>query len=129
VAEGAGATPVAAVMGGHVDTTKGKTVCVVSGGNVDVTTLSRVITKGLSNSGRIVEISTKVADKPGSLIQLLQLVSSTGANVVHIHHTREDRHSEVGECIVTMVLETVDQAHIQQIENALQKNGYFLTKR
>lgn len=129
VAEGAGATPVAAVMAGHVDTTKGKTVCVVSGGNVDVTTLSRVITKGLSNSGRIVEISTKIADKPGSLIQLLQVVSSTGANVVHIHHTREDRHSEVGECIVSMVLETIDQAHIHQIENALKANGYHLEKR
>ena len=129
VAEGAGATPVAAVMSGKVDTTKGKTVCVVSGGNVDVTTLSRVITKGLSNSGRIVEISTKIADKPGSLIQLLQVVSSTGANVVHIHHTREDRHSEVGECIVSMVLETIDQAHIHQIENALKANGYHLEKR
>ena len=129
VAEGAGATPVAAVMAGLVDTTKGKTVCVVSGGNVDVTTLSRVITKGLSNSGRIVEISTKVADKPGSLIQLLQVVSSTGANVVHIHHTREDRHSEVGECIVSMVLETIDQNHIQQIESALKTNGYHLEKR
>ena len=129
VAEGAGATPVAAVMSGRVDTTKGKTVCVVSGGNVDVTTLSRVITKGLSNSGRIVEISTKVADKPGSLIQLLQVVSSTGANVVHIHHTREDRHSEVGECIVSMVLETIDQAHIHQIEEALKSNGYHLEKR
>ena len=129
VAEGAGATPVAAVMSGKVDTTKGKTVCVVSGGNVDVTTLSRVITKGLSNSGRIVEISTKIADKPGSLIQLLQVVSSTGANVVHIHHTREDRHSEVGECIVSMVLETIDQAHIHQIENALKASGYHLEKR
>ena len=129
VAEGAGATPVAAVMSGKVDITKGKTVCVVSGGNVDVTTLSRVITKGLSNSGRIVEISTKVADKPGNLIQLLQVVSSTGANVVHIHHTREDRHSEVGECIVSMVLETIDQAHIYQIENALTASGYHLEKR
>ena len=96
---------------------------------MDVTTLSRVITKGLSNSGRIVEISTKIADKPGSLIQLLQVVSSTGANVVHIHHTREDRHSEVGECIVSMVLETIDQAHIHQIENALKANGYHLEKR
>lgn len=129
VAEGAGATPVAAVMSGRVDTTRGKTVCVVSGGNVDVTTVSRVITKGLSNSGRIVEISTKVADKPGSLNQLLQVVSSTGANVVHIHHTREDRHSEVGECIVSMVLETIDQAHIRQIEAALKTNGYYITNR
>ena len=129
VAEGAGATPVASVLFGKVDVSTKKTVCLVSGGNVDVTTLSRVITKGLSNSGRIVEISTKIADKPGSLIQLLQVVSSTGANVVHIHHTREDRHSEVGECIVSMVLETIDQAHIHQIENALKANGYHLEKR
>lgn len=129
VAEGAGAVPVAAVMSGRVDTTKGKTVCVVSGGNVDVTTLSRVITKGLANSGRIVEISTKVVDKPGSLIQLLQMISSTGANVLNIHHAREDRHSDVGECIVTMVLETIDQTHVHQIETALRSNGYHLTKR
>ena len=119
----------AAVMSGQIDITEGKTVCVVSGGNVDVTTLSRVITKGLANSGRIVEISTKVVDKPGSLIQLLQVISSTGANVVRIHHTREDRNSDVGNCIVTMVLETIDQAHIHRIERELQANGYHLTKR
>lgn len=129
VAEGAGAVPVAAVMSGRVDITKGKTVCVVSGGNVDVTTLSRVITKGLANAGRIVEISTKVVDKPGSLIQLLQVISSTGANVVSIHHAREDRHSDVGECIVTMVLETIDQTHVHQIEEKLKSNGYHLKKR
>ena len=129
VAEGAGATSVAAVMSGRVDVTKGKTVCLVSGGNVDVTTLSRVITKGLSNSGRIVEISTKVVDKPGSLIQLLQVISSTGANIVNIHHAREDRNSDVGRCIVTMVLETINQAHIHQIENALAANGYDLERR
>jgi len=129
VAEGAGATPVAAVMSSQIDITGGKTVCVVSGGNVDVTMLSRVITKGLSNSGRIVEISTKVVDKPGNLIQLLQVISSTGANVVSIHHAREDRHSDVSECMVTMVLETIDQAHIHQIERKLQANGYHLAKR
>ncbi len=124
VAEGAGATPVAAVMHGCVDTTEGKTVCVVSGGNVDVTTLSRVITKGLSRSGRLVEISAKIADKPGSLIQFLQVISSAGANVVQIHHAREDRDSSVGECIVEVVLETRDQAHVRQIEAALRTYGY-----
>ena len=116
-------------MSGHVDITRGKTVCVVSGGNVDVTMLSRVITKGLSNSGRIVEISTKVVDKPGSLIQLLQVISSTGANIVNIHHAREDRNSDVGSCMVTMVLETINQAHIQEIESALKTNGYHLARR
>ncbi len=129
VSEGAGATPVAAVMFGRVDTTKLKTVCVVSGGNVDVTTLSRVITKGLSKSGRIVEITTKVTDKPGSLMQLLQVIAGTGANIVSINHAREDKQSDIGACIVTMVLETRNQEHIQQIEMELTAHRYHLIKR
>ena len=126
VAEGAGATPVAAVMFGRVDTTHMKTVCVVSGGNEDVTALSRVITKGLSKSGRIVEISTKITDKPGSLMHLLQVIADTGANIVSINHAREDRHSDVGACIVNMVLETRNQDHIHQIETELATRGYHL---
>lgn len=129
VSEGAGATPVAAVMFGRVDTTKLKTVCVVSGGNVDVTTLSRVITKGLSKSGRIVEITTKVTDKPGSLMQLLQVIADTGANIVSINHAREDKQSDIGACIVTMVLETRNQEHIQQIEMELTAHRYHIIKR
>lgn len=126
VAEGAGATPVAACMFGKVDTSEKKTVCVVSGGNVDVTTLSRIITRGLSKAGRLVEISTKVTDKPGSLIQLLQVVSDSGANIVSIDHAREDRHSDVGACMVTMVLETRNQDHVSQIEKLLTEKGYAL---
>ena len=126
VAEGAGATPVAAVMFGRVDTTRLKTVGLVSGGNVDVTTLSRIITRGLSKAGRLVELTTKVADKPGSLIRLLQIVADSGANIVRINHAREDRHSDVGACIVTMVVETRDQAHICQLEASLTEKGYFL---
>ena len=126
VAEGAGATPVAACMFGKVDTSAKKTVCVVSGGNVDVTTLSRILTKGLSKSGRIAEITTKVVDKPGSLIRLLEVVSSTGANIVTINHEREDKHSDVGACIVSMVLETRNPEHVAQIEQELSSKGYTL---
>ena len=129
VAEGAGATPVAACMFGKVDISTKKTVCVVSGGNVDVTTLSRIITKGLSKSGRIAEISTKVIDKPGSLIQLLQVVSETGANIVSINHAREDKHSDVGACIVSMVLETRNGQHVAEIEQALVSRGYSLLSK
>ena len=126
VAEGAGATPVAACMFKKVDTTAGKTVCVVSGGNVDVTTLSRVITKGLSKAGRLVEITTKVMDKPGGLLQLLQVVADTGANIVTINHAREAQLSDVGACIVTMVLETRNSAHVAQIREALSSRDYPL---
>ena len=126
VAEGAGATPVAAVMFGKVNVVDRKTVCLVSGGNVDVTTLSRVITKGLSKSGRITEFTTKVPDKPGSLVQLLQIVSRTGANVMSINHAREGKESNVNVCLVTMVLETRNPQHVDDIEQALLSNGYQL---
>ena len=126
VAEGAGATTVAACMFGKVDISEKKTVCVVSGGNVDVTTLSRIITKGLTKSGRIAEITTKVVDKPGSLIQVLQVVSGCGANILSVNHEREAKDSDVGACLVTMVLETRNEAHVEEIKAALQEKGYSL---
>ena len=126
VAEGAGAVPVAACIFGKVDISKKKTVCVVSGGNMDVSMISRIITKGLVKSGRIAEIATNVVDKPGSLINLLQIVSKTGANIVNINHSREDERAEVGTCTVSMVLETRDKEHVKQIKNALRGKGYTL---
>lgn len=129
VAEGAGATPIAAVMFGKVNVIDRRTVCVVSGGNVDVTMLSRIITKGLSKSGRITEVTTKLEDKPGSLIQLLQIVSKTGANIISINHSREDKKSDVGACLVSMVLETRNKQHVDEIEQELTSGGYELINR
>ncbi len=126
VAEGAGAVPVAACMFRKVDTTAGKTVCVVSGGNVDVTTVSRVITKGLTKAGRLVEITTKVEDKPGHLVRLLNQVTATGANIVTIDHNREDRRSDVGACVVSLLLETRNSAHVAEIREKLCEMGYPL---
>ena len=126
VAEGAGAASVAACLFGKVDVSEKKTVCVVSGGNMDVTMLSRIITMGLVKSGRIAEITTKVADKPGSLISLLQIVAQSGANIVSINHAREDEHTDVGTCTVSMVLETRDRDHVRQIKNALRAKDYTL---
>lgn len=125
VAEGAGATTVAACMFGRVPTKGRKTVCLVSGGNVDVTTLSRIITKGLSKAGRLVELTTKVADKPGSLLQMLQVVADSGANIISINHNREDKDSDVGACIVTMVLETRDSRHAEALQLELLSKGYL----
>lgn len=111
-------------MFGKVDISSKKTACVVSGGNVDVTTLSRVITKGLVKSGRLAEISAKVVDKPGSLIQLLQVVSDSGANIVSVNHVRDDERADVSTCIVSLVLETRDINHVRQIKQALRDRGY-----
>ena len=126
VAEGAGAVSVAAVMFGKVDLVGKNTVCVVSGGNVDVTTLSRIITKGLSKTGRITEFTVKIADKPGSLFQLLRTISQTGANILRVNHAREDKHSDIGACVVTMVLETRNRQHVDDIERELQSLGYHI---
>ena len=125
VAEGAGATTVAAYLFNKVDTSL-KTVALVSGGNVDITTLSRIITKGLQKTGRIVQLSTKLVDKAGNLAQLLQVVADNGANVLDIQHEREDAKTEVNSCVVTLTLETRDPAHILKIREDMTKRGYRL---
>ena len=125
VAEGAGATSVAAFLFNKVDTSL-KTVAVVSGGNVDITTLSRIITKGLQKTGRMVQISTKLADKAGNLAALLSYVAENGANVLGIYHEREDAKTEVNSCVVTMTLETRDAEHIRKLREDLMRRGYHL---
>jgi len=123
VSEGAGATSIAAYMFNKVDKAL-KTVCLVSGGNIDVTMLSRVINRGLIKSGRIANITTKVIDKPGRLTSLLQIVSATGANITEIDHKREDISSEVNSCVVSMVLETRNEAHVAEIIEMIRGAGY-----
>ena len=126
VAEGAGATALAAAMFDKANLKGKKSVCIVSGGNIDVNILSRVITQGLNKTGRIANIVTKVIDKPGQLISLLQLISQTGANIISISHEREDLRSEVNSCVVTMVLETRNPGHVDEIKGLLKTNGYEL---
>jgi threonine dehydratase len=126
VAEGAGATALAAAMFDKANLKGKKSVCIVSGGNIDVNILSRVITQGLNKTGRIANIETKVVDKPGQLISLLQLISQTGANIISINHEREDLRSEVNSCVVTMVLETRNPGHVDEIKGLLKANGYEL---
>ena len=125
VAEGAGATPVAACLYNKVDMSK-KTVCVVSGGNVDVTTLNRIITKGMIKTGRIVEIQTKVSDKPGQLNRLLQLIAENGANIMSIVHKREDKAADVNTCVVSLVLETRNEEHVKKLHDSMTAAGYEL---
>ena len=125
VAEGAGATSVAAFLFNKVDTSL-KTVALVSGGNVDITTLSRIITKGMQKTGRIVQITTKLTDKAGNLAQLLICVAESGANVLDIAHEREDAKTEVNSCVVTMTLETRDQDHVRRLRADLERHGYRL---
>ena len=125
VAEGAGATSVAAYLFEKIDTSL-KTVALVSGGNVDITTLSRIITKGMQKTGRIVQLTTKLQDKVGNLAALLSCVAANGANVLDIDHQREDAKTEVNSCVVTMTLETRNKAHVQALREDLLRHGYHL---
>lgn len=124
VAEGAGATTVAAAMFHKVDVKGKKVVCVVSGGNIDVNILSRVLNKGLIKSGRLLELTTEIVDKPGQLNTLLSLISSTGANILSINHNRYTVDLGVNMCQVDLVLETKSPEHVQNIYELLEANGY-----
>ena len=125
VSEGAGAMPTAAVMSGKVDASKyKKIVCMVSGGNVDIGMQQKLFTKALTATGRMAEISTEVSDKAGNLARLLDLVSSTGANILEINHVRS--HTQVGitSCVVRLTIETRDQAHKDAVYALLAEKGF-----
>ena len=127
VAEGAGATPVAAVMAGKLPQLDGKKVCcLVSGGNIDVTILSRVITRGLVTSGRQCTLNIELLDKPGQLVAVSQIIAKCGANVVGVHHEHANAGSEVIGCYLRIDMETRDFAQINEIRQALTEAGFKL---
>ena len=126
VAEGAGATAVAAVMFDKLDLQDKKVVSIVSGGNIDVNILSRVITKGLVKTGRLTAFSTCIPDKPGQLMNLLDIIGKSGANIMSIDHNREDQQGGVDTAVVNAVLETRSMTHAEEISAALIKAGYEL---
>lgn len=126
IAEGAGAVSVAAAMFGKLPIKDKKTVCVVSGGNIDVNILSRVITRGLVMSGRNADLMIALEDKPGQLRRVSEIVSECGANVVSVHHDHGDTNMAINSCYLTLGLETRDQAQIDQIKAILTKEGFKL---
>lgn len=125
VTEGAGALPAAAVAAGKYRT-NGKTVAIVSGGNIDMNMLDRIMEKGLISSGRRFLFKTIVTDKPGQLLRLLNLLADTKANVMSIGHDRLSNRTRLGEVVVTLELETRDHEHIITIQNQLLSNGYHI---
>ena len=125
VAEGAGAVSVAAAMAGRVDLAGRKTVCLVSGGNIDVTILSRVITRGLMMQGRQVELELEVYDRPKQLAIVSALVAEMGANVVSVEHDRKTDSTDLQHCMLRLGLETRNADHIGQIVDAIRSDlGY-----
>lgn len=127
ISEGAGAVSVAAVMFNKVPVKGKKVVCLVSGGNIDVNILSRVIKRGLLKSGRTFAVSIELLDKPGQLEGVSNVFASLGANVISIHHERASEGSDINGCFLRVVLETRNYEHIEQIKEALTAKGYSIT--
>ena len=126
IAEGAGAVPVAAVMFNKVPVKGKKVVCLVSGGNIDVTILSRVIKRGLIKSGRTCQLNIALIDKPGQLKGVSQIIADLGGNVISVHHERANEGEDVNGCYLRVELETRNYEHIAQIRKALTDAGYSI---
>lgn len=125
IAEGAGAVPVAAVLAGKIPDIDGKNICcLVSGGNVDVTVLSRVIERGLKMSGRTANITIALSDRPGQLAEVSDIIAKTGANVTSINYDSTDLDMNITDCYLRIDVETRDFAHIVAIKSALREAGF-----
>lgn len=126
IAEGAGATPVAAAIFDKLPIKGKKTVCLVSGGNIDVNILSRVITRGQVTSGRKTNLMIALEDKPGQLTMVSDIVSRCGANVISVHHDRSDANMAITSCFLKLGLETRDKEQIAEIRAKLTEAGFKL---
>lgn len=125
ISEGAGAVPVAAVLAGKIPDIDGKNICcLVSGGNVDVTVLSRVIERGLKMSGRTANITIALSDRPGQLAEVSDIIAKTGANVTSINYDSTDLDMNITDCYLRIDVETRDFAHIVAIKSALREAGF-----
>ena len=124
IAEGAGAVPVAAAMFHKLPIENKKTVCVVSGGNIDVNILSRVITRGLMMTGRNVNLTIELVDKPGQLQQVSEIIAGCGANVVSVYYDHGDTNMAINSCFLKLALETRDGEQIEAIRHELANAGF-----
>ena len=125
IAEGAGATAVAAVMFDKFNLKGKRVAAVVSGGNIDVTSLSRVIDRGLLKSGRSTSLLIELIDKPGQLKEISSIIADCGGNVTGVHYEKGDTESVNG-CFLRIEMETRDFEHVNLITKTLRDEGFKL---
>jgi threonine dehydratase len=125
--EGAGAVTLAAVLNRKVPDLQGKTVCLLSGGNIDVKTISQVVERGLIAGGRYLKLIIELDDHPGALAALADNIAATRANIFHITHDRRSKSLAIGRTDVSLELETRGYEHIEQIVTYLKGKGYNLS--
>lgn len=126
VTEGAGAAAFAAALFKKLPVEGKKVCCLLSGGNIDVTILSRVINRGLQMSGRLAELTIELIDKPGQLKGVSDIIANLGGNVVSINHDRADVNTDINACFLRISMETRNQEHVNEIKQELEKQGYKL---
>lgn len=124
IAEGAGAVSVAAAMFNKVPIEGKNTVCLISGGNIDVTILDRVIKRGLLKSGRSCAMTLELLDKPGQLLKISQIVAELGGNIIAIHHERANESMDINGCFLHITMETRNFEQIEEIKHALVSAGF-----
>jgi len=135
VAEGAGAVAVAAAMFGKLpDDIKGrktpmpKVCAIVSGGNIDVNILSRVISRGLLTTGRLSELKIELLDKPGQLKEISAIIADLGANVIKVMHNPGGENTDIIGCFLHISMETKNKDHFLEVKKAIQKAGYKIVE-
>lgn len=125
VVEGAGVVAVAALLNGRIAGVAGRKVAsIVSGGNIDINILSRIIDRGLDFGGRIAQFSTRLIDCPGALEAILSLIRKAGANILEVYQHRYAKDAPIGQINVSFTIETRNRQHIADIEDAIEQNGY-----
>lgn len=129
IAEGAGAVAVAAALFNKLNLNNQKTVCIVSGGNIDVNILSRVITRGLVMSGRNADLKIALTDRPGELTKVSEIISNHGANIVSVQYDHSDPTMAINSCYLNLSLETKDEKQVEDICISLKKSGFKVQNR
>ncbi|MCL2366872.1 MAG: threonine ammonia-lyase [Oscillospiraceae bacterium] len=124
VSEGAGAVSVAAILFDKLRLTGQKVCAIVSGGNVDVNILSRIIDRGLRTTGRLSEMNVEMIDKPGQLQEVSAIIASLGANVVKVLHNPSGENTDINGCYLHLSMETKNKEHFQSIKDTMQAKGY-----
>lgn len=128
VSEGAGAVAVAAALSGKIPLEGKKTALIVSGGNIDVTILSRVIDRALIKEGRVADITVELMDKPGQLVEVSSIVAESGANVIGVFHDKNGNEANINNCTLRVRMETRDFDHIEEIKKRLADAGFQIIR-
>jgi threonine dehydratase len=124
VGEGAAAVSLAALVNKKTALTGGNVGLVISGGNIDMNLISRIIEKGLIQDGRLGRLSVVISDRPGALARLAQRIADLGANILQIGQTRGFGQVAIGETEVELILETTGSEHIERIYQSLQAENF-----